>query len=703
MDAPGSVAEPRRKSNASKLRPKRPAGSGPPASPAVEAVAFGRDVCGDPESASAREWLVTNGIGGYASGTVGGIPTRRYHGLLVAAVQPPVGRRLLAVRLGERLRGPGFEVSLDAVRWASGTVAPDGFRHLESFRLDGVVPVWTYAIGAVQVEKRVWMARGSNTTYVEYRLPEGSGPASLGLDVFAADRDHHGAAPGTDATFRIEPVPGGLRVQGSDVPLPVLAPGPQVMPRHTWYRNHDLARERDRGFDGVDDDLLAASLEVTLPPGGVFTLTLSTEPDPPHPGASLETLRAHEADLLARADGETPVPAPAWIRRLALAADQFVVMRSGTAPGSTVLAGYPWFGDWGRDTMIALPGLALATGRPEVAAHVLRTFAPFVSRGMLPNFFPEAGAQPEYNTVDAALWYFEAVRQTYRATRDRSLLEDLLPALTEIVEWHLRGTRFGIQVDPGDGLLRAGEAGWQLTWMDARADGREITPRIGKPVEVNALWINALASLIYIHRELGRSPNGFDARLSAAKTGFARFWNPDRGYCFDVIDGPDGDDPTLRPNQIFAVSLPVTALPKDRLRGVVDACAHELLTSHGLRSLAAAEPGYAGRYQGGASARDAVYHQGPVWGWLLGPFALAHWRVYGDPAAAARFLEPMRFHLQNHGLGTLSEIFDGDAPHRPRGCFAQAWTVGEILRAWCDLHGPGTEAPPVRAPGPAGR
>jgi predicted glycogen debranching enzyme len=358
-----------------------------------------------------------------------------------------------------------------------------------------------------------------------------------------------------------------------------------------------------------------------------------------------------------------------------------------------VIAGYPWFGDWGRDTMIALPGLAVATGRTEVAGRILRTFAAFVDRGMLTNRFPDRGEAPEYNTADATLWYFEAIRACHAATGDDGLLKDLFPVLESVVEWHVRGTRYGIAVDPTDGLLRSGEDGVQLTWMDARVGDRVVTPRTGKAVELNALWYNALRAMASFARRLGRSAQRWDDRAARVATGFGRFWSERAGYCHDVIDGPDGDDLSLRPNQIFAVSLPASPLPADRQRGVVDACARHLLTSHGLRSLAPDDARYRGRYGGDPAARDGAYHQGTVWAWLLGPFALAHFRVHGDRDAARAFLEPLAHHLGDHGVGSIAEIFDGDPPFRPDGCIAQAWSVAETLRAWQALSPDGEPFP----------
>jgi len=377
--------------------------------------------------------------------------------------------------------------------------------------------------------------------------------------------------------------------------------------------------------------------------------------------------------------------APSWLWQLILAADQFIVKRSlpEEPDGRSVIAGYHWFGDWGRDTMIALPGLTLATGRAGVAKQILLAFSRYVDGGMLPNNFPDAGGKPEYNTVDAALWYFESIRQYFEATQDNATLERLFPVLAGMIDAHVAGTRYNIHVDPADGLLYAGGPGVQLTWMDAKIDDWVVTPRTGKPVEINALWINALETMAGFAGLLAKPRDAYENLAAKAKKSFQRFWNADRNCCFDVIDSPNiGNDAALRPNQIFTVSLPVSPLTPEQQKAVVDVCARRLLTSHGLRSLAPGEAGYTGHYGGSPRERDAAYHQGTAWGWLLGPFALAHYRIYHNREAALRFLEPLGRQIYASGLGTLSEIFDGDAPFTPRGCIAQAWTVAEVLRAW---------------------
>jgi len=655
----------------------------------MTALDWGREVAGSLEVAERREWLCTNGLGGFASGTIAGSLTRRYHGLLVAALEPPLGRTLLVAKADESVTYGGAEWALSVNRWADGTIDPEGHRHLERFRLDGTTPVWTYAFADARFEKRIWMEPGANTTYVRYRVARASAPLGLRLTVLVNYRDYHATTRGAGWHMEVAAVHDGVRVRAWEGarPFVVLAPGVEVSPAHTWYEWFGLLRERERGLDAEDDHLHAATVRATLRPGEALTVIVSAEDAPATDGESAWQRRArHEADLLTRWRAAYPGAdaAPDWIRRLVLAADQFVVRRplADEPDGMTVIAGYHWFGDWGRDTMIALPGLTLSTGRPAVAQRVLRTFARFVDRGMLPNRFPDQGGAAEYNTVDATLWYVEAIRAYHAATADDGLLKELYPVVESIVAGHRKGTRFGIGEDPGDGLLRSGEPGVQLTWMDAKVGDWVVTPRAGKPVEVNALWYNALCAMAGFAERLGHPVGPWRSLATRVAAGFERFWNAEAGHCHDVIDGPGGDDATRRPNQIFAVSLPASPLGPDRQRQVVDACARHLLTSYGLRSLAPGSPGYQGRYVGGVRERDGAYHQGTVWAWLLGPFALAHFKIYGDAELARGFLAPLAHHLEDGGLGSIAEIFDGDPPFTPRGCIAQAWSVSETLRAW---------------------
>ncbi|PSN19131.1 glycogen debranching protein [filamentous cyanobacterium CCP5] len=671
---------------------------------------FGRDICGNLATAEKREWLVTNGIGGYAlqieRNVMFLILTLI---LLVAALKPPLARTLLVTKLDEQITYGGQTYDLFSDRRGDGTVTPEGYRQIEDFTLNGSIPTWTFAFGDALLKKCIWMEPGTNTTYIRYSLKRGSQPMTLSLKALVNYRNHHHSSRADDWQMAIQPVTGGIEIKAfaGAHPYCLVADQGDCTPQHTWYCDYDLAIERYRGIDSRDDHLHAATFERQLQPGEFMTLAASTEaPDAIQFEGAIQRRRGHDQRLLGQwysAAYLQAKQAPLWIEQLVLAADQFVVGRSrpDQSAGKTVIAGYPWFGDWGRDTMIALPGLTVATGQPELARPILRTFAQYLDQGMLPNLFPEAGETPEYNTVDAILWYFEAIRVYFAATGDRQLLEELFPALAEMIRWHQRGTRYHIHLD-ADGLIYAGEPGAQLTWMDAKVGDWVVTPRIGKPIEVNALWYNALLIMVQVCNQLGQPAEAYHQLAAHTRIGFQRFWQPELGYCADVIDGPEGSDLSLRPNQIFAVALPgcdrwqglsngsqltpetlgPPLLSAPQQQAVIDTVARRLLTSYGLRSLAPDHPNYRGRYGGDPVQRDGSYHQGTVWGWLIGPFVQAHLKVYQNPVIARSFLEPMAMHLQDGCVGSLSEIFDGDAPFTPRGAFAQAWTVAEVLRAW---------------------
>jgi predicted glycogen debranching enzyme len=657
-------------------------------------VQFGREICGDLEAAESREWLVTNGIGGYASGTMAGSLTRRYHGLLLAALQPPVGRTLLVSAIDEIVHYAGADFSLATHRWASGAVDPKGFVLLEEFHLEGSTPVWTYALADALLEKRVWMRQGENTTYIQYTLLRGSSALEMDLKALVNYRDFHSITHAGDWRMNITPVEQGVKVLAYEgaTPFYLKCSAATCELRHEWYLECNYSAETERGLSDKEDRLFAALFHTRLEVGASVTLIATTEALALPDGETARAERAnHDVKLFHEwqaKDEALAEAAPSWLWQLILAADQFVVKRSlpEEPDGRSIIAGYHWFGDWGRDTMIALSGLTLATGRASVAKQILLAFSRYVDGGMLPNNFPDAGGKPEYNTVDAALWYFEAVRQYFAATQDTPTLQKLFPILAGMIDAHNAGTRYNIHVDPADGLLYAGGPGVQLTWMDAKIGDWVVTPRTGKPVEVNALWINALETMAGFSRVLAKPREAYEKLAATAKKSFQKFWNVDRNCCFDVIDSPGiGNDASLRPNQIFAVSLPASPLSAEQQKAVVDVCAGHLLTSHGLRSLAPGEPGYTGHYGGSPRDRDAAYHQGTVWGWLLGSFAIAHYRIYRDLQAALRYLEPLGRQIYSSGLGTLNEIFDGDAPFTPCGCIAQAWTVAEVLRAWTEL------------------
>lgn len=719
------------------------------------ALQFGRGICGYLATAEAREWLVTNGVGGYACGTIAGVLSRHYHGLLIAALKPPLERTLLLTKLDEAVTYQTDTYQLHCDRWSNNTVAPMGNIYLEQFVLEGTIPAWSYAFQDALLVKRIWMEQGQNTTYINYCLKRASAPVRLSLKALVNYRNHHHSTQGQDWQMHVAalssglPAPKDTPLQSESVkfsqadttqfdssaaessqtsgatfltgveitafegalPFYVVSDRGTCIPHHKWYQGYDLAIEQYRGIDPTDDHLHAATFEVELTVGDSITLVATTEdPDRIRFAGALKRQRTHEQQLLGHwysARYLSASEAPLWMEQLVLAADQFVVSRAveGETDGKTVIAGYPWFGDWGRDTMIALPGLAIATGRPDIAGPILRTFAQYVDQGMLPNVFPEAGTTPDYNTVDATLWYFEAIRIYHCVSHDCLLIEELFPVLADIIRWHQKGTRYNIRLD-ADGLITAGEAGSQLTWMDAKVGDWVVTPRHGKPIEINALWYNALLTMAKFSDLLGVSGNCYREMAAHTRIGFQRYWSDELGYCYDVLDGPEGNDATLRPNQIFAVAFPASHCCRPGLgmrpnstylmgtpllevaqqKAVVDITAQQLLTSYGLRSLSPTHPDYRDRYGGNPVERDGSYHQGTVWGWLIGPFVQAHWQVYQDASVASSFLTPFAEHLWSGCIGTLSEIFDGDPPFHPRGAFAQAWTVAEVLRAWLHLQ-----------------
>jgi len=608
-----------------------------------------------------EEWLETNGLGGYASSTITGLNTRRYHGLLVAATKPPVGRMVLLSKLEETLVIAGHRYELSTNRYP-GVVHPQGYQYLKQFRRDPF-PIFTYEAGGVRLEKSVFMVDGENTTVIQYEF---RGPipdaCTLELRPLIAFRDYHSTTHENSALDpRFETGDGWVKLSpyAGLPPLYLTHAGAVVEPAGTWYRNFEYDRERERGLD-FREDLFNPLVLICNSPRA--TVVASTEP---------------------RAAPAQAPPRRKTTSALAAAADQFIVRRGEQ---HTIIAGYHWFGDWGRDTMIALPGLTLATGRYDIAKSILLGFAAHVDRGMLPNRFPDAGEAPEYNTVDATLWFFEAVRALLEATGDDGFVRRKLYAtLADIIAWHERGTRYGIHVD-SDGLLHAGEPGVQLTWMDAKVGDWVVTPRSGKPVEIQALWYNALR----VMADLGADSAHYTALADRAQSSFLpQFWN-DRAQClYDVIDG-DTRDASIRPNQIFAVSLFHKILPAEKAKAVVDAVEQQLLTPYGLRTLAPGDPQYRGRYEGDQRSRDSAYHQGTVWPWLMGPFISAYLHVHGRSpealAKAAGWLSGFERYISGDGLGQVPEVFDGDAPQRPGGCIAQAWSVAELLRAALQVY-----------------
>ena len=639
-------------------------------------------ICQNLEQASGKEWLETNGIGGFAAATVVGMNTRRYHGLLVPATHPPLGRFVAVSSLQETVRIGRASTELGCNRYA-GAVHPQGYRYLNHFRLDPY-PVFTYRIGDLELEKQVFMVHGENTTVVLYGPV--SHPLTLEVSPLLAYRDYHqltrhnphinGASDIRDGIVRFDPY--------ADMPpLFIAHNADEFSADGIWYYNFEYAVEIHRGLDCHEDLFSPGTFRFRLEAGESARLILSMQPK-----VIDETEAMRESEIARRRTVASSVPHDRFTASLAQAADAFVVKRRDGL--STVIAGYPWFSDWGRDTMISLPGLTLVTGRFAEARDILEAFARSCDQGMIPNRFPDYGEQADYNSVDATLWYVHAVDRYLAYTGDLDFVRERLWAvLTDILHWYRKGARYGIRMDD-DGLICAGQPGVQLTWMDAKVGDWVVTPRMGKPVEINALWYNALCvmkSLAETFDDPDRAVAYGDLALRARRSFARAFWNADTGCLYDYIDG-GYRDPAVRPNQIFALSLPHRMLPEDLERRILETVEHDLLTPLGLRSLAPENSAYVGRYGGDQTARDGAYHQGTVWGWLIGPFVTAWVRLHGatpeSRQEAMKFLQPFQHHLHDAGLGQISEIFDGNPPHEPRGCFAQAWSVAEVLRAYVE-------------------
>lgn len=647
---------------------------------AITLEAHGAD---DFERLAELEWLETHGLGGWASSTVAGAHSRRYHGLLVAAARPPVGRTVLVSKLDETVRTADAAWELGCNRYPD-AVHPHGYLHLERFER-GLFPVFDYRVGDARLRKTIAAIHGEQTTLAVYELVDGPEPVLLELLPLLTYRDCHALGPGTaiseHAEFEDEALLYRPAADGPSIYLQV--PGGEIEWRPDWYHGFQYEAERRRGLDFQEDLWTPGLLRRALEPGERVGVLISTD-DPL--GRDALTLLERERERRLRLLDGLPV-ADETARTLALAADQFVVRRG--ADLETLIAGYHWFADWGRDTMIALPGICLATGRLEDARKILTAFATSVDRGMLPNRFPDDGETPDYNTVDATLWFFVAIRRFLERSGDAEFVQErLLPVLREILGWHDRGTRYGIGV-ADDGLLQAGEPGVQLTWMDAKVGDHVVTPRHGKAVEINALWYNALRILGDLESELGDPEAGqaLSERAERVRGRFREvFWNDDLGCLYDVVEG-ERRDASIRPNQLLALSLPYPLLAEDEALAVLAVARERLLTPLGLRSLAPEDPDYRPVYEGGPAERDAAYHQGTVWGWLLGPYADALVRYGGDEGRreARDLVDRACEQLAGACVGSVSEIFDAEPPHAPRGAIAQAWSVAELLRTRLEL------------------
>lgn len=652
---------------------------------------FDCNVLSDFSKSRSLEWIETNGLGGYASGTVSGAHSRRYHGLLVAATHPPVGRMNVLSKLDETVVVNEEKFELGTNQYP-GALHPAGYTFLKKFERD-FFPEFYYQVGDIEIKKTIAAIQGENTTVVLYEVLSGPSSFVLALRPQYASRDFHGLAHANDFISKQYVFDDGifrtLNYQGCPE-LFIAIPQSTFTEEQTWYYNVEYAVEQYRGLDYREDLYTHGKFLVEMKSGARLGIIISTD-DP----AGRDAFQLFEQEFNRR---KKVVEKFSWntsLRRLALAADQFIVKRGDR---QSIIAGYHWFSDWGRDTMISLPGLCLATGRLEAARQILQEFSDNVSQGMLPNRFPDYGETPEYNTIDATLWFFNAIYQYYKYAGDKAFVSHIIPVLKDIVEWHYRGTRYNIKVDALDELLGGGDTGVQLTWMDAKVGDWVVTPRRGKAVEINALWYNALSILGLLLVETGRVDESEVYRQRAVrvlKSFNTLFWNETENCLYDYVDGDYKND-DLRPNQIYAISLPFPLLIKDRAKLVFEKVTAHLLTPKGLRSLSPSHHDYKPAYGGSVWSRDGGYHQGTVWSFLMGPYIDALLYVKGNKGRkeATKLWDTFLQHLDEAGVGTISEIFDAEPPHTPRGCIAQAWGVAEALRVAVEhelLAGPKNE------------
>jgi predicted glycogen debranching enzyme len=663
----------------------------------------------DPEALVTREWLVANGLGGYASGTVSGVITRRYHGLLIAALPGPFGRMVMLSHLAEQVRFPdGRRIEIGGRERLGDAPDAHGTGYLTEFRLELGLPVWRYDVEGLVIEKRVFMSHMQNTVHIIYELMSGANTIELALRPsvnFRAQELPVSEPLGSPYEFRAVGDEHEIDLKGSGLPplrLRLCGPNATFTLKGKRIASVLYPIEESRGYQSRGDLWSPGYFRMTLRVRERAALAASTETVEAMSVLDAEKMlgaeRVRRRRLLAQS---VPEAREGVAAELVLAADQFIITPAGRTDEvsrahafgdevRTVIAGYHWFTDWGRDTMISLEGLTLTTGRHVEAGYILRTFAHYVRDGLIPNMFPEGKNEGLYHTADATLWFFHAVDRYVECSGDRLTLALLYPTLKAIVEAHVRGTRFGIHVDERDGLLAQGAEGYQLTWMDAKVDDWVVTPRRGKAVEINALWYNALKLMEQWADEHDDSASAYRQRSEQVWRSFNdRFWYADGGYLYDVIDSegvPGGNDPKCRPNQIFAIALPHPVLRDDRWVSVMRIVSERLLTPVSLRSLAPGDPDFKARYFGDLRARDAAYHQGTVWAWLVGPFIDAWLKVYPHDLDGARHaLDGFVPHLDDACIGSISEVFDAEPPFTPRGCISQAWSVAEVLRAWTKL------------------
>lgn len=632
--------------------------------------------------ASQYEWLETNGLGGYSCSSIIGTLSRRYHGLLVAASKPPVGRQVILSKMDETIHVPETAKSYDlGCNKYQGAIFPNGYIFQKSFSRQQF-PTFVYRTNGIEVQKTIAAIHGENTIVILYEVLKANHDFCMELLPLSAIRDHHhlGKARelhGYSSSFVNDTFHSTLNLESEDLYIKV--PGAHFKEQGEWYFNFEYSKELERGMEGHEDLFSPGRFYANLSAGSKLGIIVSTE----NPGER-DAWELFEKESSRRKLLENKIQSSnPFIKELSLAADQFVVQRGNGR--RSIIAGYPWFTDWGRDTMISIPGLCLATGRYEDARSMLEVYAENLSQGMIPNRFPDDGERPVYNTIDASLWFFVAAHKYLKATKDlNAARETLLPAMKEILDWHQKGTRFNIKMEE-DGLLRGGEAGYALTWMDAKVGNWTPTPRYGKAVEINALWYNAWEIYRSTLRMLGKREemNQVSAKAKWIRKQFVQnFWNEETGALYDFIDG-EHKDASIRPNQVFAISLPYTCLSPAKAASVLNRVEQELLTPVGLRSLSHKDHNYRGSYSGNLVNRDAAYHQGTVWSWLMGPYMDASIRVKGSlgKEQSRQLISYLEEHYRGEGaIGSISEIFDGNPNHKARGCFAQAWSIAEILR-----------------------
>ncbi len=646
-------------------------------------IRFTEEDLRDFESNLAREYLETNGIGGYSSSTVPGVRTRKYHGILVSAQKPPLDRNLMVADLEETLIIRGKRIELSTNEYA-GAIHPEGYRYLKEFAIDPL-PRWIFKIDGITLEKTLFMCHGQNTTCVTYEIRSSgetrTSEVLLEIKPLTAIRSHHSLiSQNEEQTIEIEVGPTTLRVEKKGIgSVTISFKKGRFEYKPCWYCSYFYRREKEYGYPSTEDLFCPGRMVFPFANSNRIELAISAEETPIYDIQSRKQKEIERREQILRESGENE----GLISALSLAADAFIVARG--VDGCSIIAGYPWFADWGRDTMISLPGLCLVTKRYDEARRIIRTFIDLMRDGLIPNHIPENGDEPAYNTIDATLWLFEAVWKYYEATGDGEFIVDILPSLRNSIQCHLNGTRYGIRVDE-DGLLMGGMEGIQLSWMDAKVGDMVVTARTGKPVEVNALWYNALRIMSMLSSTSGAlaDESHYDVLAARAYQSFnEKFWNQDKGCLFDCLT-KDGPDPSIRPNQIFAISLTHPVLLPDRWKDVISVVEAKLVTPMGLRTLSPDDHRYKGRYGGDIFSRDNAYHQGTVWPWLLGHYLEAYLKTYGiNPQTIAYCYDRIQAfgeHLRQAGLGTISEIFDGDPPHCPNGCIAQAWSVAEILR-----------------------